>query len=293
MRITQRAVALTSLQGLNRNLDAVGKLQTQLTSGRLINTVSDSPTGTNRAMQTRDEQAAVAQQSRNISDARSWLDQSDSTLQTMISTARRVRDLTVQGLSTGSASATSQAALAIEVTSLREGLLSLANTQVQGRPLFGGVTSGGKAYDATGAWVGQGGAPVTRRVSDSEKMRVDITGPEAFGTPGSDLFAVVNSIATDLTANPAALQTHLADLDTIMNGMSGAVADIGTRGSRLERVAQINFDRGLALTQQLAETESIDLPNTIMRLEMQKVGYEAALAATAKAIQPTLMDYLR
>jgi flagellin-like hook-associated protein FlgL len=293
MRITQRAVALTSLQGLNRNLDAVGKLQNQLTSGRLINTVSDSPTGTNRAMQTRDEKAANAQQSRNISDAQSWLDQSDSTLQTMISTARRVRDLTVQGLSTGSASPTSQQALAIEVTSLREGLLSLANTQVQGRPLFGGVTSGGKAYDTTGAWVGQGGAPVTRRVSDSEKMRVDITGPEAFGPPGSDLFALVNSIATDLTANPAALQTHLADLDTIMNGMSAAVADIGTRGSRLERVAQINFDRSMALTQQLAETENIDLPNTIMRLEMQKVGYEAALSATSKAIQPTLMDYLR
>ena len=293
MRITQRAVALTSLQGLNRNLDAVGKLQNQLTSGRLINTASDSPTGTNRAMQTRDEQAANAQQSRNISDARSWLDQADSTLQTMIATSRRVRDLTVQGLSTGSASPTSQEALAIEVTSLREGLLALANTQVQGRPLFGGVTSGGKAYDATGAWVGQGGAPVTRRISDSEKMRVDITGPEAFGTPGSDLFAVVNSIAADLTANPAALQTHLADLDVIMNGMSAAVADVGTRGARLERVAQINFDRGMALTQQLAETENIDLPNTIMRLEMQKVGYEAALAATAKAIQPTLMDYLR
>ena len=293
MRITQRAVALTSLQGLNRNLDAVGKLQNQLTSGRLINTVSDSPTGTNRAMQTRDEQAANAQQARNISDAQSWLDQSDSTLQTMISTARRVRDLTVQGLSTGSASATSQQALAIEVTSLREGLLSLANVQVQGRPLFGGVTSGGKAYDATGAWVGQAGAPVTRRISDSEKMRVDITGPEAFGPPGADLFAVVNSIATDLTANPTALQTHLADLDAIMNGMSAAVADVGTRGARLERVSQINFDRSMALTQQLAETENIDLPNTIMRLEMQKVGYEAALSATAKAIQPTLMDYLR
>ena len=203
MRITQRAVALTSLQGLNRNLDAVGKLQSSSPPAGSSTRASDSPTGTNRAMQTRDEQAAVAQQSRNISDAQSWLEQSDSTLQTMIATARRVRDLTVQGLSTGSASAASQEALAIEVKSLREGLLSLANLQVQGRPLFGGVTSGGKAYDATGAWVGQGGAPVTRRVSDSEKMRVDITGPEAFGTPGSDLFAVVNSIATDLTANPA------------------------------------------------------------------------------------------
>jgi flagellin-like hook-associated protein FlgL len=293
MRITQRAVALTSLTGLNRNLDAVGKLQQQLTSGRLINAPSDSPTGTNRAMQTRADQAATAQQARNISDAQSWLEQSDSALQTMLSTTRRVRDLTVQGLSTGSASPASQQALAIEVTSLREGLLSLANLQVQGRPLFGGVTSGGKAYDATGAWVGQGGAPVTRRVSDTEKIRVDITGPEAFGAPGSDLFAVVNSIATDMVANPAALETHLADLDAIMQSMSTAVADVGTRASRIDRVAQINSDRALALSSQLAETENVDLPNTIMRLQMQQVGYEAALAATAKAIQPTLLDYLR
>ena len=295
MRITQRAVALTSLQGLNRNLDAVGKLQQQLTSGRLINAPSDSPTGTNRAMQTRGDQAAVAQQGRNIADARNWLEQTDSTLQTMIDTSRKVRDLTVQGLNTGAQSDVAQKALATEVTSLREGLLSLANITIQGRPLFGGVTSGGKAYDsATGAWAGQGGTPVTRRVSDTEKIRVDMTGPEAFGTPGDDLFAVVDRIANDLVSGvPGALDVHLADLDAIMNQMSSAVADVGTRASRVERLEQINADREIALTQQLGETENIDLPNTIMRLEMQKVGYEAALAATAKAIQPTLMDYLR
>jgi flagellar hook-associated protein 3 FlgL len=293
MRITQRAVALTSLQGLNRNLDAVGKLQQQLTSGRLISAPSDSPTGTNRAMQTRGDQAAVAQQKRNLTDAQSWLEQTDSALQTMLTTTRRVRDLTVQGLNTGAASDVSQQALATEVTSLRQGLLSLANLSIQGRPLFGGVTSGGQAYNPAGGWVGQGGTPVERRVSDTEKIRVDLTGPEAFGPPNDDLFEVVNRIATDLVANPAALEVHLADLDVVMKGMQASVADVGTRASRVERLQQINFDRGLALESQLAEVEKIDLPNTIMRLEMQKVGYEAALAATAKAIQPTLLDYLR
>ena len=143
MRITQRAVALTSMQGLNRNLDAIGRLQQQLTSGRLINAPSDSPTGTNRAMQTRGDQAAVAQQARNIGDAQSWLAQGDSTLREMLDTTRRVRDLTVQGLNTGAVSETSQQALATEIASLREGLLGLANTAVQGRPIFGGVTTGG------------------------------------------------------------------------------------------------------------------------------------------------------
>ena len=293
MRITQRAVALTSLQGLNRNLDAVGKLQQQLTSGRLISQPSDSPTGTNRAMQTRFDQAAVAQQQRNIGDAKSWLAQTDSTLREMLDTTRRVRDLTVQGMNTGATSDTSAQALATEVASLREGLLSLANRNISGRPLFGGVTPGTKAYDATGAYVGQAGPPVTRRVSDTETVRVDTTGPDAFGPAGNDLFAVVDRIATDVLANPTALATHLDDLDAVMKTMLTAVADVGSRAARVDREEQVNADRALTLSSQLAETENIDLPNTIMRLQMQQVGYEAALAATAKALSPTLLDYLR
>ena len=54
-------------------------------------------------------------------------------------------------------------------------------------------------------------------------------------------------------------------------------------------VARLRRDFGLDQRQ----TESIDLPNTIMRLQMQQVGYEAALSATSKALQPTLLDYLR
>ena len=77
-----------------------------------------------------------------------------------------------------------------------------------------------------------------------------------------------------------------------MTGMQSAVADVGARGARLERIQQINADRTLALSSQLAETENIDLPGTIMRLQMQQVGYEAALSATAKALQPTLLDFL-
>src|SRR3954465_12140175 len=140
MRITQRAVTLTSLQGLNRNLDAVARLQQQLTSGRLISAPSDSPTGTNKAMQTRSDQAAAAQQARNITDAKSWLQQGDSTLREMLDTSRRVRDLTVQGLNGGASTDASNQALSTEVRSLKEGLLGLANTTVQGRPLFGGLT---------------------------------------------------------------------------------------------------------------------------------------------------------
>jgi flagellin-like hook-associated protein FlgL len=293
VRVTQRAIALTSLQGLNRNLGAVGKLQEQLTSGRQINKPADSPTGTNRAMQTRSDQAATDQYKRNITDAKGWMEQTDSVLQTMLNQARRVRDLTVQGNSTGGLSPTSQQALATEVASLRDSLLALANTTNAGRPLFGGTTSGSAAYNATGSYVGNATLPIERRISDTEKLRIDLTGPEAFGPAGGDLFKVVGDIATDLTANPTALSGHLSALDGVMNTMMSAVAEVGARTNRIDRAASVNDDRVLTLTSRLADTENVDLPNTIMKLQMQQVGYEAALSATSKAIQPTLVDYLR
>jgi flagellar hook-associated protein 3 FlgL len=187
------------------------------------------------------------------------------------------------------------------VSGIRQSLLGQANQVVQGQPLFGGVTTGSQAYDpATGKYVGVGGAngiavhPLTRQVSDVEAIRIDVTGPEAFGDPasGKDLFAVVNSVAADV-ADPTKLSTDLADLDKVIDGLTTALADIGTRSARMDTAAANNATRQLTLQTKLSDTESIDLPKTIMNLQMQQVGYQAALSATAKALQPTLVDFLR
>jgi flagellin-like hook-associated protein FlgL len=293
MRITSRAVAATSLQGLNRNLESVARLQQQLTSGKLISKPSDDPTGTNRSMQLRSGQAALEQQSRNISEARTWLEGTDTALQTMIERTRRVRDLTLQGMNTGSMSPASRQALATEVASLREGMIALANDKLQGRPLFGGITAGAQAYHASGAWLGDDGATVDRLISDVERLPVNTSGLAAFGPAGDDLFAVVGRVSGNLTADPTALGTDLEDLDVALDRMLTALADVGARAARLDAAEQVNGDRSLALAGQRAQVEDIDLPKTIMELQMQQVGYETALAATAKVIQPSLIDYLR
>jgi flagellar hook-associated protein 3 FlgL len=300
MRITQRAVTLTSLQGLNSNLAALAKMQQQLTSGKTISQPSDDPTGTNTSMITRQGMAGVTQQARNISDGSTFLDATDSALQDILDQVQRVRDLTVQALNTGSQDTNSNQAIATEVTGVRQSMLGQANQVVQNRPLFGGVTSGSKAYDDTGAYVGVGGAngipvkPITRRVSDVETIRADITGPEAFGDPasGKDLFSVVSNIAAHV-GDTTALTADLADLDKVMDGMKTALADVGTRQARMETAANVNSSQQLTLQTQLQNTENVDMPKTIMNMQMQQVGYQAALSVTAQSLQKTLVDFLR
>ena len=52
-------------------------------------------------------------------------------------------------------------------------------------------------------------------------------------------------------------------------------------------------DRLLSVTSQLSDIEDIDLPKTIMEMQLQQTSYQAALAASAKVIQPSLIDFLR
>ena len=308
MRITQRAVALTSLQGLNGNLTALQKLQQEMTSGKMISLPSDNPTGTNTSMLTRRDMAGNTQAARNISNGQTFLDATDSALQDMLSQVQRVRTLTVQGLNSGSMDPVAEGNLATEVNGVRQSLISAANQVVQGRPIFGGVTSGSAAYQSNGTYVGLGGdgamtavQPQNVRVSDVESIRVDITGPEAFGKPssGKDLFSVVQNIANHMSdpvtgaTNQAALAGDLNDLDNVINGMKTALADVGTREARMQTAATNNSAQQLSLKATLSAAEDVDLPKTIMQLQMQQVGYQAALQVTAQSLQPTLVDFLK
>ncbi len=295
MRITHRAVTQTALLGLNDNLSSVARLQQQLTSGKRISAPSDSPTGTNEALQIRQGQSAVQQYAKNVSDGQSWLDATDTALNEAVAQVQRVRALTVQAMNQGAVSTSSQKAIAVEVTALRESLLGVANSSVNDRALFGGVTQGSTAYAGDGTYVGAPpvGEGITRRVSNADRIRIDVTGPEAFGTPGlDDLFGLIGRIATDVETAPGALAGDLEALDAALGRLLGAAATIGARSARMEAAGQVNTDLQLTLASQLVDVEDIDLAKTIMELNQTEVGYKAALQATAQVIQPTLVNFL-
>jgi flagellar hook-associated protein 3 FlgL len=95
------------------------------------------------------------------------------------------------------------------------------------------------------------------------------------------------------SGNTAELRDSLVDLDTGANVLRTAVSDIGSRYNRITQAKESALDRLLSLTSQLSEIEDIDLPKTIMEMQLQQTSYQAALAASAKVIQPSLIDFLR
>ncbi|MET0423925.1 MAG: flagellin [Actinoplanes sp.] len=284
-----------ALADLQRNQNRSNQLQQQISSGKVLTRPSDSPTGTVTSLQLRGEARATQQYSRNADDGLGWLGTIQDKLADTSTSIIRVRDLTVQGLSAAN-NGESRQALAVEVDNIRATLLGEANTKYLGRPVFGGTTPGDVAFDtATGQYVGNTGS-TTRTVGPNARVRIESNGIEAFGANDSDtqLFTVLGKIAEDLrSGDMASLDTGLANLDTAHDLLKSTLSDVGARYNRVTQMKQSAEGHLLSVSSQLSDIEDVDLPKAIMELQIQQTSYQAALAATAKVIQPSLIDFLR
>jgi flagellar hook-associated protein 3 FlgL len=295
-RITQRAVAQRTTGNLQFALLRMAETQGQLSSGKLISRPSDSPVGTVSALRLRSEIRQYEQYVRNAEDGLGWLSAADRTLTSSLDQTRRVRDLTLQAAN-GTNGPNERRAMAVEILAIRDSLIGLANSQHLGRPVFGGTADGERPYDTDGAYQISGPAGVgviERTVAPGERVRVNVTGPEVFGEEPDNLFNVLTTLANDLLANDTTnLSGHLDSLDARVRGITDALGEIGARTNRVETMKNRAGDQIVTLKTSLSEVEDIDLPATIMDLQLQETAYKAALAATARVIQPSLVDFLR
>lgn len=292
-RVTQSMMMERSLGGMQMSLARLARTQEQLSTGRVLNRPSDSPTDTTSAMRIRSSISNQAQFVRNAEDGMGWLGQVDNTLTSMTDQVRRARDLALQGANTGAGSTASREALATEVDQIRASLVASANTSYLGRPIFGGITAGTAAYDAAGTYVGTPGS-VDRTVAEGVTIRVDVDGNAVFGPAGSSLFDGLTALAADLrSANSTGMRTGIATLNTAMDRITTTLADVGTRYNRLDQAAEAAKSSTLNLTSSLSEIENTDLPRATVDLKMQEVAYQAALSATSRVMQPSLLDFLR
>jgi flagellar hook-associated protein 3 FlgL len=268
-------------------------LQQQLSSGRRLNRPSDSPTDTSTAMRLRSSLAAAEQYDRNAEDGLGRLALVDQTLFGVTDLVSRARAIAVQGANSGAMSPASREALATEVDQIRAALLDDANTAYLSRPVFGGITAGDVAFDDTGTFVGTDGE-ISRRVSDNAKVRVDVDGKALFGDGPTSAFAELDALSNALRAgDDPGVQASLGALTSRLTVISTVHADVGAAYKRIEEAQSALETKKLDLTTSLTEVENIDLPRTMIDINLQEVAYQTALASAARVLQPSLIDFLR
>ena len=290
-RVAHTSLATRSMYNLQQTLLRLADKQDEVSSMKRLRRPSDSPVDTVAAMRLRSDMGRNEQISRNIDDAMSWLGVADNTLVSFVEQISRVRELAVAARN-ASADSLARQGIAVEVSKVRESLLGLANTQFNGRSIFAGTANTAQTYDDTATYTGISQA-IERTIAPGVRVQINVNGDEVFGAAGNDIFVALNQIVNAIESDPSQLDTLVADLDTRTRTVQTKLAEVGARFKRVETMKDRNSSDALTMKQNLSNVEDTDMAQAVMELQMQEVAYQAALAATSRAIQPSLVDFLR
>ena len=138
LRITLQTISNRALTYSRQQTDALGKLQLQASTGKRINLPEDDPLGAVAALSARAQDNRLGSDLSNIQDARTALNVGVSSLQAANRVFVKARELAIEASSSVN-DGNAFTGLATEVDALIEQLVEIANTQDNGRYIFGGT----------------------------------------------------------------------------------------------------------------------------------------------------------
>jgi len=243
----------------------------------------------------------------SLNTVKARLQGEDSTLQSVSELLIRAKEVAVQGAN-DTLNMGDRKALANEMQSLRDQMLSLANTRdSNGNFLFAGsrVKQPAFAETANGSPVYMGDQTrMNVRVGDQQNIPINRTGTDAFvpvtridkdgATVGVGFFQVMDNLISGLnTANGNDIRRGAGELDNLQQGLSLAHAQVGTNLNMVDQQTAIIDDTTLNLKSTLSSIEDLDYASAITKMNQQMLSLEAAQSSFAKVSQLNLFNYIK
>ena len=249
MRVTSQMLGIQVNDGLQRAYQRLARAQEAVTSGRRINHLADDPIGATRAMDLRGFENGVAQYKRNIDNTTPFLEQADSAFDGVVKGLTRAKELTVQ-MANDIYSPVERGAAAREVRQIFEQLLSVANSKIENRFLFGGFANGAAPFSESAAGVNYSGdnGEIRIETNTSSTLPINFLGNQVFqaaGVPGGQgFFDILRDLESLLSGQSAAAALSLAvNLDAAVAagaGFSPANA-VGTETAAATFLSEADF----------------------------------------------------
>lgn len=292
MRITSQMIVDSTLNNIELNQNRVEQLQSQITSGSRISRPSDDPIGAARALNLQDSIAQSQQYQRNIDEATSWLNTTDSSLDAVTQAVQRTRELAIQAAN-GTLSSTERTAIQSEISQLQQHVLDLSRSKYGAYYLFSGTASSAPGYTSAapspGGYQGNS-AQVQREVAPGTVIGINADATATF----DPVFLAMQTLQAGLSGgNTATIQNSISQLDSGLDAVTVSRAQVGAKVNRLEFLKERQSSIEVNLTGLLSDTRDTDMAQALTSFSMAQNVYQASLKAGAQALQPSLLDYLR
>jgi flagellar hook-associated protein 3 FlgL len=285
---------------------SMAKTQEQLSTGKQITKPSDEPDKASLVTRLESEIARQKSYQGNIKSVEIRLTAEETALKNTSDVMFRIKELSVQAASDTLGPADRQT-LALEMTELRNQLLSLANSQdSNGNYLFAGsrVSQMPFAPDAKGVLTYQGDqARMVVAVGDNRRMNLNIPGSDAFGNVVRDdgkggrvgvgffqsLGDLINSVKG---SDRVAIQRGISEIDTLQQSVSDATAQVGTDLNVVDSQTNVLDEITLRLKTTMSDIQDLDYTEAITKMNKDQLALEAAQSSFAKISKLSLFNYI-
>ena len=299
---TISGASMQYLDDLNRTQEQLNQTQAQVTSGKRVEQASDAPADIPEILQLQSNLAQDQQVQTNLGSAGTEVSAADTALQSVISLISQAQSLAAEGASSNVSAAT-RADLATSVTGLQAELVTLSQTQVNGRYIFSGDQDTQPAYqlDPTQPEGVQQllTAPATRTITDASGTAIavaltasQIFDPQSAGAPASgNTFAAVNDLLTALQNNDqAGIATAANELQSANDYVNQQLTFYGAAENRISDATTLAQKFQTQMTSDLGALQDTDIP-TAAALSQEQLQMQAATSAEASILQMKSIFY--
>lgn len=263
----------------------------QISSGKLLNHLSDSPSGSAKLVSLGKLDADIDQYISNAETGNLYLGVMDSALNEVNNLATSIYSKGSQAVSEIISDET-RASIAYEIRSLRDQIVSLANSEVRGRYVFAGsaVTAAPFILEGDSITYQGDGTVNTLSVDAGTEVQMNYSGDAVF----NPVFAAIDSLLTALDANDiAAIQTALGEISPALADLSRVRGQVGSNMSMLENVQSRLELRETSTTEQRSRIEDADMVQAAVKLQQTQTALNASMSAASSVLtQSNLFDIL-
>ncbi|MGD0498924.1 MAG: flagellin [Bryobacteraceae bacterium] len=293
------------LVNVERIQDRIAEASRQVSSGKKIEVASDAPDSIEPLLQLRAEQQRNTQIQSNLGLAQTDADTADSTLANAIKLMDRAQTLATEGAS-DTLDASGRQALASEVQSLQQEMVSCSQTMVAGHYIFSGDLDTSPSYQldpAAADGVDElSTASATRQIEDPAggAFPSSMTAQAIFDSRNPDGSFAPDNVFAALSALQTALQTGTSDdvataassIQQASVRLNSAEAFYGTVERRIQDAQSYAGAYDTQLQTQLSQTQDADVASAALTLSQANTQLQAAFQMRASLPTRSLFDYL-
>lgn len=285
------------LAEINQSQSALNTALEEVATGRSVSQPSDNPAASAQMVQNAIESANVDQYTQNVSNLQTVVQSASSALSSVVSALTSAVSLGTEGAN-GTTSQSNLQSLATQVQSILSGVVADANTSVEGNYIFGGTATGTTPYtadssSATGYTYNGNNDSNQVAIGDDLKIQVGLPGSQIFSNASNSVIGALSSLVTALQSG------NTADISTATSGVTSAINFVGQQQAFYANAeTQLNAQETtlqqdtVTLTSQASSLVDISTAVAATNLSQAETDNSAVLAAAAKVLPNTLLNYL-